>query len=62
MVKDQAAQKEVNNLSEELSLGNDSLRIGKRRVKGLKNVSEAHGRNEGRIYFREKDEIIETDK
>ena len=59
MGKDQAAQKDVNNLIEQLSLGNDNPGIGNRRVKGLKNVSEARGRNEGRVYFREKDGKIE---
>ena len=57
--KDQAAQKDVNNLIEQLSLGNDNPGIGNRRVKNLKNVSEARGRNEGRVYFREKDGKIE---
>ena len=60
MGKDQAAQKDVNNLIEQLSLGNDNPGIGNRRVKGLKNVSEARGRNEGRVYFREKDGKIEV--
>ena len=59
MGKDQAAQKDVNNLIEQLSLGNENPGIGNRRVKGLKNVSEARGRNEGRVYFREKDGKIE---
>lgn len=59
MGKDQAAQKDVNNLIEQLSLGNANPGIGNRRVKGLKNVSEARGRNEGRVYFREKDGKIE---
>ena len=59
MGKDQAAQKDVNNLIEQLSLGNDNPGIGTERVKGLKNVSEARGRNEGRVYFREKDGKIE---
>lgn len=59
MGKDQAAQKDVNNLIEQLSLGNDNPGIGNRRVKNLKNVSEARGRNEGRVYFREKDGKIE---
>ena len=59
MGKDQTAQKDINNLIEQLSLGNDNPGIGTRRVKGLKNVSEARGRNEGRVYFREKDGKIE---
>jgi len=59
MGKDQAAQKDVNHLIEQLSLGNDNPGIGNRRVKGLKNVSEARARNEGRVYFREKDGKIE---
>jgi hypothetical protein len=59
MGKDQAAQKDVNNLIEQLSLGNENPGIGNRRVKGLKSVSEARGRNEGRVYFREKDGKIE---
>ena len=59
MGKDQAAQKDVNHLIEQLSLGNDNPGIGNGRVKGLKNVSEARGRNEGRVYFREKDGKIE---
>jgi hypothetical protein len=59
MAKDQAAQKDVNNLIEQLALGNDNPGIGNRRVKGLKNVSEARGRNEGHVYFREKDGKLE---
>ncbi len=59
MSKDQAAQKDVNHLIEQLSLGNNNPGIGNRRVKGLKNVSEARARNEGRVYFREKDGKIE---
>ena len=55
MSKDQAAQKDVNNLIEQLSLGNENPGIGNRRVKGLKNVSEARGKNERRVYFLEKD-------
>ena len=59
MGKDQAAQKDVNNLIEQLSLRNDNPGIGNRRVKGFKNVSEARGRNGGRVYFREKNGKIE---
>jgi hypothetical protein len=59
MGKDQAAQKDVNNLIEQLALGNDNPGIGNRRVKSLKNVSEARGRNEGRVYFRKKDGKLE---
>ena len=53
--RDQAAQKDGNNLIEQLSLGNKNPGIGNRWLKGLKNVSEARGRNEGCVYFREKD-------
>jgi HD superfamily phosphohydrolase len=59
MGKDLAAQKDVNNLIEQLSLRNDNLGIGNKRVKNLKNVSEARGRNQGRVYFREKNGKIE---
>ena len=59
MGKDQAAQREVNNLIEQLALGNKNPGIGTERVEGLKNVSEARGRNEGRVYFREKNGNIE---
>lgn len=59
MGRDQAAQKDVNNLIEQLSLGNQNPGIGNGRVQGLKNVSEARGRNEGRVYFREKGGKIE---
>lgn len=44
---------------EQLALGNDNPGIGNRRVKDLKNVSEARGRNEERVYFREKDGKLE---
>ena len=46
-------------VKKQLSLGNDNPGIGNRQVKNLKNVSEARGRNEGRVYFREKDGKIE---
>lgn len=59
MGKDQAAHEDVNNVIEQLALRNDNPGIGNRRVKGLKNVSEAQGRNEGRVYFREKDGKLE---
>nr|UBA15694.1 hypothetical protein [Pseudo-nitzschia hainanensis]UBA15763.1 hypothetical protein [Pseudo-nitzschia hainanensis] len=56
---DQAAQKDINNLIEQLSLGNDNPGIGNRRLKDLKNVLEARGRNQRHVYFREKDGKIE---
>ena len=56
MGKDQAAQKDVNNLIEQLSLVNDNPGKGNRQVK---NVLKARGRNGGRVYFREKDGKIE---
>ena len=59
MGKDQAVQKDVNNLIEQLALGNDNLGIGNWRVKSLKNISEARGRKEGRVYFWEKNGEIE---
>jgi hypothetical protein len=59
MGKDQAAQKDVNHLIEQLSLNNKNPAIKNRRVQGLKNVSEARGINGGRVYFREKDGKIE---
>ena len=59
MGKDLVAQKDVNHLIEQLSLGNQNPGIGNQRIKGLKNVSEARGRSGGRVYFREKDGKIE---
>jgi hypothetical protein len=56
----QAAQRDANHLIEQLSLGNTNPGIGNALRKGLKNVSEARGRNEGRVYFREIDGKIET--
>lgn len=58
-MKDQAAQRDIKNLIKQLSLGNENPGIGTTRVKGLKNVSEARARNEGRVYFREKNGKIE---
>ena len=57
--KNQAVQKNVNNLIEQLSLGNNNPGIINRRVKNLKNVWEARERNKKRVYFREKDGKIE---
>lgn len=59
MCTESRTQKDVNHLIEQLALGNDNPGIGNRRVKGLKNVLEARGRNEGRVYFREKDGKLE---
>jgi hypothetical protein len=57
--QDQAAQKDINHLTEQLSLGNDNPGIGTESVKILKGISEARGRNEGRVYFRKKAGKIE---
>ena len=46
-------------VKKQLSLGNDNPGIGNRQVKNLKNVSEARGRNEGRVYLQEKTGKIE---
>ena len=56
---DQVAQRDVNHLIEQLSLGNTNSGIGTAPLKGLKNVSEARGRNEGRVFFRKIDGKIE---
>ena len=57
--KNADVQKDINNLEEELAKGNDNPGIGNKPVTGLKNVSEARARNEGRVYFRKKDGTIE---
>ena len=57
MGKDQAAQKDGNNLIEQLSLGNDNPRIGTENV--FKDVYELRGKNRARVYYREVDGKIE---
>jgi hypothetical protein len=47
MGKDQKAQKDLNSLIDKLSQGNEQPGLGNRQVKGLKNVTESRGRNEG---------------
>ena len=57
--RDQDAQRSLNNLVEQLSLGNRNPGIGNRRVKGLKDVYELRGKNRARVYYREVDGKIE---
>jgi hypothetical protein len=57
MGKDQAAQKDVNHLIEQLSLGNDNPGIGTENV--FKDVYELRGKNRARVYYREVDGKIE---
>ena len=54
MGNDQAAQKDVNELIEKLASGNDNPGLGNARIKGLRNVSEARGKNGGRVYLEER--------
>ena len=57
MGKDQAAQKDVNNLIEQLSLGNESPGIGTKTL--FKDVKEARARSGARVYFRKRNGKIE---
>jgi hypothetical protein len=59
IIKDQAAQRDINHLIEQLSLNNKNPGKRNRKVQGLKNVTEARGKNGGRVYFRERDGKIE---
>jgi hypothetical protein len=59
MGNNQKAQKDVNHLTKQLSLGNKNTGIKNRRIKSLKDVSEAHARNGGRVYFRNRNGKIE---
>ena len=47
--KDQAAQMSINNLIEQLSLGNRNPGIGTEKV--FKDVYELRGRNRARVYY-----------
>lgn len=58
MGKDQMAQKDVNNLIEQLTLGNESPGIGSEPIGG--GISELRGFNEGRVYFRKLRKPTET--
>jgi hypothetical protein len=49
--RDQAAQRSLNNLVEQLASGNPNPVIGNRRVKGLKDVYELRGKNRARVYY-----------
>jgi hypothetical protein len=59
MGNNQKAQKDVNRLIEQLSLENKNNGIKTRRIKSLKDVSEARARNGGRVYFRNRNRKIE---
>ena len=50
MGKDQAAQRDVNNLLDKLPLGNENPGIGSKPIGG--EISELRGFNEGRVYYR----------
>ena len=58
MGKDQMAQKDVNNLIEQLTLGNESPGIGSKPIGG--GISELRGFNEGRVYYRKLRKPTET--
>ena len=55
--RDQDAQRSLNNLVEQLSLGNRNPGIGTENV--FKDVSELRGKNRARVYYREVDGKIE---
>ena len=55
--RDQAAQRSLNNLVEQLSLGNPNPGIGTENV--FKDVYELRGKNRARVYYRKVDEKIE---
>jgi hypothetical protein len=59
IIKDQAAQRDINHLIEQLSLNNKNPGKRNRKVESLKTVTEARGKNGGRVYFRERDGKIE---
>jgi putative component of toxin-antitoxin plasmid stabilization module len=59
IIKDQAAQRDINHLIEQLSLNNKNPGTHNKKVDGLKNVTEARGKNGGRVYFRERHGTIE---
>jgi hypothetical protein len=55
--RDQDAQRSLNNLIEQLSLGNQNPGIGTENV--FKNVFELRGKNRARVYYRKVDAKIE---
>ena len=55
--RDQDAQRSLNNLVEQLSLGNRNPGIGTENV--FKDVYELRGKNRARVYYREVDGKIE---
>ena len=57
MGRDQDAQKDVNHLIEQLSLGNRNPGIGTKKL--FKDIYELRGDNRGRVYYREVDGKIE---
>ena len=52
------AQKDINHLKEQLLLGNRNPGIGTKKLTGM-TIFEARGFNQGRVYFQEKNGIIE---
>lgn len=58
MVKDQSAQRDVNNLLDKLALGNENPGIGSEQIGG--GISELRGFNEGRVYYRKLRKSKET--
>ena len=50
-------QKDVNHLEEQLAKGNDNPGIGRKPI--CKGVTEHRGKNGGRLYVREVDDVIE---
>ena len=57
---DKQADKDIDHLIEQLSLGNLDAGIGSKTIKSLKNTRESRGRNRGRVYFRKRNGKIEV--
>ncbi len=58
MGKDQSAQRDLNNLLDQLALGNENPGIGSKPIGG--GISELRGFNEGRVYYRKLQKSKET--
>lgn len=53
VTENEAVKRDINHLIHELNKGNTNPGIGTKKLRGVSDIYELRGRNEGRVYYRE---------